>query len=135
MATMADVDELARAMPETVVERADDGRPEYSVRGKTFCLHRSRRRDAVDEATGERLGDVLLFRVPDLDVKDARLADDRGIYFTTPHFKGYAAVLVRIGALDRLDRAELRDLIVDAWLTRAPRRLAGTWLAENADPG
>jgi hypothetical protein len=96
-----------------------------------FCFHRGRRPDAVDQQTGERLADVLMFRVEDLDVKDLLLADDRGVYFTTPHFNGYPAVLVRIGDLARLDRAELRDLVVDAWLTRVQKRVAKAWLAEN----
>ena len=67
--------------PRTV---ADDGRPSYLVHGKMFCFHRSRRPDAVDPATGERLDDVLMFRVPDLEEKELLLSDDRGIYFTTP---------------------------------------------------
>src|SRR5918911_1585115 len=62
VATMADLDELALALPQTTKQVSDDGRPEYLVHGKTFCFHRGRRRDAVDE-TGKRLGDVLMFRV------------------------------------------------------------------------
>ena len=57
------------------------------------------------------------------------------IYFTTPHFRGYPAVLVRIPDLARLDRDELRDVVVDAWLTRAQKRVAKAWLAENAEDG
>jgi hypothetical protein len=131
MATMADLDELALAMPQATKEVSDDGRPSYHVHGKLFCFHRGRRPDALDPETGERLADVLMFRVEDLDVKDLLLADDRGVYFTTPHFNGYPAVLMRIGDLARLDRAELRDLIVDAWLTRAQKRVAKAWLAEH----
>ena len=73
-----------------------------------FCFHRSRRPDAVDAETGERLDDVLVFRVADLGVKELLLSDARGIYFTTPHWDGYSAVLMRIPDLDRLDRDELR---------------------------
>jgi hypothetical protein len=131
MATMADLDELALAMPGTTKEVSDDGRPAYLVHGKRFCLQRSRRPDAVDPETGERLDDVLMFRVDDLDVKELMLADDRGVFFTTPHFDGYPAVLVRIPQLARLDRDELRDLVIDAWLTRAQKRVAKTWLAEH----
>ena len=98
-----------------------------------FCFHRSRRPDAVDEATGERLDDVLVFRVADLDVKELLLADDRGLFFTTPHWRGYAAVLMRIPQLAHLGRDELRDLVVDAWLTRAKKRLAKAWLAEQGE--
>jgi hypothetical protein len=134
MATMADLDELALALPLTEKEVSEDGRPSYSVKGKRYCLHRSRRPDAVDPETGERLDDVLMFRVEDLDVKELQLADDRGLFFTTPHFNGYPAVLLRIRDLARIDRDELRDVVVEAWLTRAPKRVAKAWLAEN-EPG
>ena len=132
MATLADLDELALALPETTKKVSDDGRPAFKVHGKLFCCHRGRRPDALDAATGERLDDVLMFRVADLDVKELLLADERGIFFTTPHFDGYAAVLVRIPQLERLERDELEDLVAEAWLTRAQRRLAKAWLAEHA---
>jgi len=128
---MSDLDELALTLPQVTKELSDDGRPSYLVHGKRFCLQRSRRPDAVDPETGERLDDVLMFRVADLDVKELMLADERGIYFTTPHFKGYPAVLVRIPDLERLDRDELHDLVAEAWLTRAQKRVAKAWLAEQ----
>jgi hypothetical protein len=131
VATMADLDELALAMPQVTKDVSDDGRPSYSVHGKSFCFHRSRRPDALDPETRERLDDVVVFRVDDLDVKELLLADARGVFFTTPHWDGYAAVLVRIPNLGRLERDELRDLVVDAWLTRAQKRVAKAWLAEN----
>ena len=128
MATMKDLDELALAMPE-VEKELRDGRPRYLVHGKWFCFHRTQRPDAVDPETGERLDDVLAFMVDDLEVKDMLVADARGIYFTTPHWNGYKAVLVRIPSLAKLDRDELRDLVAEAWLTRAKKRLAKDWLA------
>jgi hypothetical protein len=131
---MADLDELARVLPEVEHGEDGDGRPSYSVRGKVFCWHRSPRPDAVDEATGERLEDVLVFWVDSLEEKDLVLADDRGIFFTTPHWNGYRAVLVRIPELARIDREELRELVVEAWLSRAPKRVAKAWLAENEPP-
>ena len=131
MATLADLDELALALPETTKKVSDDGRPAFKVHGKLFCCHRGRRPDALDAATGERLDDVLMFRVADLDVKELLLADERGIFFTTPHFDGYAAVLVRIPQLARLERDELEDLVAEAWLTRAQKRVARAWLAEH----
>jgi hypothetical protein len=132
VATMADLDKLALALPEATKE-VEDGRPKYSVQGKRFCFHRSRRKDAVDPETGEQLDDVLVFRVADLGVKELLLSDARGIYFTTPHWNGYPAVLMRIRDLDRLDREELRDLVEEAWLTRAQKRLAKAWLAEREE--
>ena len=134
MATMADLDDLALAMPQTTKELSNDGRPTYLVHGKFFCFHRSRRRDAIDPDTGERLDDVLVFRVADLGVKELMLADERKIFFTTPHWDGYSAVLMRIPDLARLDREELEDAVVEAWLTRAQKRVAKAWLDEHRLP-
>ena len=134
MATMADLDELALAMPQTTKEVTEEGRPSYLVHGKRYLIHRGRRPDAVDPQTGERLDDVLMFRVEDLGVKELMLTDARGIYFTTPHFDGYPAVLVRIPDLARLNLGELGDLVAEAWLTRAQKRLAKAWLEEHGEP-
>jgi hypothetical protein len=131
---MADLDELALSLPQTTKEVSEDGRPSYLVHGKMFCFHRGLRRDAIDPQTGERLDDVLMFRVPDLGVKELLLSDARGVYFTTPHFDGYPAVLMRIGDLARVDREELYDLVVEAWLTKAQKRVAKAWLAEHGAP-
>ena len=129
---MADLDTMALALPQTTKEVSDDGRPAYRVHGKLYCCQRGRRPDAIDPDTGERMGDVLMFRVADQDVKELLLADDREIYFTTPHFDGYPAVLIRIPQLERLDRDELADLVAEAWLTRAQKRVAEAWLAEHS---
>ena len=131
---MADLDELALSLPQATKELSDDRRPCYRVHGKMFILHRSRRPDAVDSDSGERMDDVLMFRVADLDVKDLLLADERGLFFTTPHFNGYPAVLMRIPSLRKMRKDELRDLVAEAWLTRAQKRVAKAWLAENAEP-
>ena len=128
---MADLDDFALALPQTTKEVSDDGRPAFLVHGKLFCFHRGRRRDAVDPESGERLDDVLMFRVADLGVKELLLADERGVYFTTPHFDGYPAVLMRIPDLARIERDELEEMVVEAWLTRAQKRVAKAWLAEK----
>src|SRR5262249_15320755 len=134
MATLRDVGELALALPETVRGEDDQGRPSYSVNGKVICWHRSPRPDALDLTTGERLTDVFVFRTTDLDVKEMTVQDYRGICFTTPHWNAYPAVLIRIRDLKQLKRTELRDLIEEAWLSRAPKRVAKAWLAEHGDP-
>ena len=131
---MKDLDELAMAMPQTTKEVSEDGRPAYLVHGKRYCLQRSRRPDAVDPETGERLDDVLMFRVEDLDVKELMVGDERGLFFTTPHFDGYPAVLIRVPHLAQLDREELQDVVAEAWLTRAQKRVAKAWLAEHGEP-
>src|SRR5436190_24075329 len=126
---MADLDKLALALPE-VTKELDDGRPAYKVAGKTFCFHRSRRPDALDPETGERLDDVLMFWVENLEVKELLVESD-SVYFTTPHWHGYSAVLVRIPHLKRLGKAELRDRVEEAWLKRAPKKLAKEFLPEG----
>jgi hypothetical protein len=131
MTSMSDLDELALALPETTREVSDDGRPAYLAHGKVFCFHRGRRPDAVDPDTGERLEDVLMFRVDGPEAKELVLADPRGIFFTTPHFNGYPAVLIRIPDLAQLERDELREAVIDAWLTRAHKRVAKAWLSEH----
>ena len=72
-------------------------------------------------------GDILGVRVADEGVKLALIADEPRVYFTTPHFDGYPAVLVRLG---EIDATSLRELIVEAWLTRAPKRLVQEFLGE-----
>ena len=131
---MADLDKLAMAMPQTTKEVSDDGRPAYLVHGKMYCFHRGRRPDAIDPDTGERMADVLMFRVADEGVKELFLSDGRGVFFTTPHFNGYPAILMRIPALAKLDRQELADLVAESWLTRAQKRVAKAWLAEHSEP-
>ena len=64
-------------------------------------------------------------RVEHLGAKEALLAEGHGAIFTIPHFSNYAAVLV---LLDEIQREELDELIVDAWLARAPVRLAKDYL-------
>ncbi|WP_349259185.1 MmcQ/YjbR family DNA-binding protein [Gaiella sp.] len=128
---MADLDTLALALPE-VEKSVEEGRPTYHVGGKYVCFHRRPRRDAVDPETGERLDDVLVFRVADQDMKELVLADDRGVWFTTPHWNGYPGVLTRIRELEQIDRDELEERVVEAWLTRVKKRVAKAWLAEHS---
>ena len=65
-------------------------------------------------------------------MKELLLSDDRGVFFTTPHFDGYPAVLIRIRDLARIDREELHDLVAEAWLTRAQKRVAKAWLEDHS---
>ncbi len=71
-------------------------------------------------------GDILAVRVSDEGVKFALIADEPSIFFTTPHFDGYAAVLVR---LSEVSVRALEELITEAWLTQAPNKLVQEFLA------
>ncbi len=69
-------------------------------------------------------------RVEHLLAKEAILADAGEVYFTIPHFDGYPAVLVR---LESISDAELEELVVEAWLCRAPKRLADRYVKDHLD--
>ncbi|MEZ0068020.1 hypothetical protein ABIA32_004044 [Streptacidiphilus sp. MAP12-20] len=125
MATWDDVRRIALALPGTS-ERPSRDHAHWWVAGKGFVWERPLRQpdlDALGKAAPE--GPVLGAQVADEGVKAALISGDPGVYFTTPHFDGYAAVLVR---LDRIDAAQLRELITEAWLVRAPKRLAQQFL-------
>jgi hypothetical protein len=126
MATWDDVTRIALALPETS-ERISRDLRQWRVKDKGFVWERPLRR-ADYEALGDSAptGPILGARVEHLVAKEALLADDPDVYFTTPHFDGYPAVLVR---LDNISRADLEELIVEAWLVRAPKRLAKAYLA------
>jgi hypothetical protein len=73
-------------------------------------------------------GDILGVRVADEGVKFALIANEPDVYFTTPHFDGYPAVLVTLAAIDKRG---LRELIIEAWLTQAPKRLVQEFLDQT----
>jgi len=102
------------------------------VKGKTFVFARGPRKDAFDPATGELYDDVLAFWCSAED-KEAMVTDDGSPWFTTPHWNGYNAVLLLERDLGRITLAELREVITDAWLTRAPKRLVASFLASTTD--
>ena len=73
-------------------------------------------------------GDILGARVADEGVKFALIADEPDVYFTTPHFDGYPAVLV---TLAEIEVPGLEELITEAWLTQAPKKLVEEFLADS----
>src|SRR4051812_49357973 len=128
MATWEDVRRIALALPETDERLSRDLR-QWRVKEKLFVWERPLRRADV-EALGDDApdGPILGARVEHLGAKEALLADDAGVFFTTPHFDGYPAILVR---LDHMAVEDLDEVIVEAWLARAPRRLAQAYLDES----
>jgi hypothetical protein len=119
-----DVRRIALGLPETS-EGTSWGNASWKVRDKLFVWERPLR-PADLRALGDAApaGPILGARVEHLGAKEALLADDPEVYFTTPHFDGHAAVLVR---LERIALDELEELIVDAWLCQAPKRLASEY--------
>lgn len=125
MASWNDVRRLALALPETD-EGQSWGTTSWRVRGKGFVWERPLRQGdlaALGDAAPD--GPILGVRVADEGVKAALIADDPAVFFTIPHFDGYPAVLVRLA---EISVEELDELVTEAWLTRAPKRLAKEFL-------
>jgi hypothetical protein len=127
MPTWDDVRRIALSLPETGERPSHDGTPAWRVKDKLFVWERPLRRAdlrALGDAAPD--GPLLGVQVEDLGAKEALLASEPGVFLTTPHFDGYAILLVR---LDEIALDELEELIVEAWLQRAPKRLAREYRA------
>ena len=124
MASWDDVRRIALAMPEAHEHVSRDLR-QWRVKDKLFVWERPLRSSdlaALGDAAPD--GPILGARVEHLVAKDALVADDSGVYFTTPHFDGYPAILVK---LDEISVPDLEEITVEAWLARAPKRLADAY--------
>jgi hypothetical protein len=115
MPTWDDVLEIAARLPEVEVGTSF-GTPALKVRGQFMCRLRTN-------------PDALVVRVIDMADREALLLGNPEIYFITPHYRDYPAVLVR---LEDVDPVELEELIEDAWRLKAPKRLVARWEAERA---
>ena len=125
MAEWDDVRRLALALPDTS-ERVSRESRQWRVKDKLFVWERPLRRSDL-EALGDAApaGAILGARVEHLVAKEALLADASGVFFTTPHFDGYPAILIE---LDRIAVPDLEEVVVEAWLCRAPKRVAQAYL-------
>jgi hypothetical protein len=125
VASWDDVRRTALALPQSG-ERLSRNLRQWLVKDKLFVWERPLRPKEI-EAVGEEIADgpILGARVEHLGAKEALLADDPRIYFTTPHFDGVAAILVR---LDRIDLPDLDEVVTEAWLARAPKPLVEAYL-------
>jgi len=125
MATWRDVRRLALALPETS-EKSSRGTLTWAVKDKSFAWERPLRpADLAALGTRAPAGPILGVRTADLEMKEVLLASDPAVYFTTPHFNGYPAVLVRLG---KIGATALNELLIEAWLARAPNRVAAAFL-------
>lgn len=133
-AQLKDVHEIARGMPHVSVVQGTADNPVYQVGGKSFVYFRNPRPDALDPETGERYDDVIIFWVPSEADKEALVRDQSTPFFTTPHFDGHLSVLLRATRLGEITKAELTEVIQDAWLARASPRRATAWLRSRGLP-
>jgi hypothetical protein len=127
VASLEDVRAIALALPQAS-ELSSRGRLQWRVNDRLFVWERPLRpRELAELGNDAPGGPVLGARVEHLGAKQALLAADPGVFFTTSHFDGHPSVLVR---LDRISANDLDEVVTEAWLARAPRRLADAFLAE-----
>ena len=125
MATWDDVGRIVGALPET----AEPSPRNWRVRKKLIAWERPLRKADYDALGADAPdGEILGARVADEGVKFALITDDPAVYFTTPHFDGYPAVLVRLA---EIGVPELEELITEAWLAQAPKSLAKVFLQND----
>lgn len=130
MATWRDVQRIALALPGATEEATSSGNAAWLVSDKFFAWERPLRKSDL-AALGDKApsGAILGVRVADLELKEVLLASNPQVFFTTPHFDGYPAVLIR---LPKIPAKLLKDVIVEAWLARAPKRAVTAYLKANS---
>jgi hypothetical protein len=106
MPTWDDVLAIAARLPGAEAGQSY-GTPSLKVRGKFLCRLRTK-------------PDALVVRVIDMGDREALLLGQPDVFFITPHYKEYPAILVR---MDAVDREQLAELVEDAWRLQAPKKL------------
>lgn len=130
MATWHDVRRHALAQPGATEESSSGGNAAWLVNKKFFAWERPlRKADLAALGKDAPTGAILGVRTGDLEMKDVLLASDPAVFFTIPHFNGYPAVLVRLG---KIGTKNLKDVLVEAWLARAPKRAVEAYLKAAA---
>ena len=125
MATWDDVARIVGELPLTSEQSPRDWRVGKKLLAWERPLRPSDREALAMKGLEPPAGDIMGVRVSDEGVKFALIADEPRVYFTTPHFDGYPAVLVKLAEIEVRD---LEELITEAWLTQAPRKLVQEFL-------
>lgn len=125
------VDEICRGLPEVELGTSWGDVPTYLVRGRGFVLYRPPHKSAIDPVTGEPFDDLLVITTPSAAEKAALVEDESTPFFTIDHFRNTSAVLVQRSRLHELDRAELAEIITEAWAARAPRSLVKGYFGDG----
>ncbi|HSJ29120.1 MAG TPA: MmcQ/YjbR family DNA-binding protein [Acidimicrobiia bacterium] len=129
MADWQDVGRFVESLPDAHESVGKDGLRSWRVRDRLFVWERPLRtsdRRALGDAAPD--GDILAARVPDLEARRALIETEPDVYFTTPHFANYPAVLVKLAAIGG---EELRELVIEAWMEQAPQRLVDGYQANR----
>jgi hypothetical protein len=132
MASWDEVRRIALALPDTS-EKPMHGQASWRVRDKLFVWERPLRKSDL-RALGDAApppGPIVGARVEHVLAREVLIESDPETFFTIPHFDGYAAVLAR---LDVITLPDLEELITEAWLCRAPPKLARQYIDTGLTP-
>lgn len=113
MVDEAFIRKVALALPGAYEQTSHEGQPSFRTKPRMFCWIRSD-------------PDALVVWVDSLDAKEALIATQPRVFFTTPHYDGYPMVLVRMPAVGQ---KQARALIEESWKVRAPASLLKTYKA------
>ena len=130
-----DVDEICAALPSTEFGTTWGDVPTWKVpagdKGRGFVLYRPPHPSAIDPMSGEQYDDLLVIRTSSEADKVALVDDANNPFFTIDHFRNFNAVLVQQARLHELGVDELTEVIHDAWLAVAPKRLSKEFLTDG----
>lgn len=125
VATWDDVSRLALRLPETR-ETTDTNGLKWEVRRTYFAYERPLRARDIEEL-GDAVpdGPILGLRVADVTDKRGLIGSNPDVFFTMPRYAEYPAVLA---LLEKIELDQLAEVLTEAWLCRAPTRLAAHYL-------
>ena len=115
MSSLAQVRDIALSLPGAFEQPSYGDRPSWRTKARMFAWFR-------DDP------EALVVWVESVDEKEALIESEPDKFFTTPHYDGYPAVLVRVEAVDE---QEARELLTESWRLRAPATLVKKWDAEH----
>jgi hypothetical protein len=114
--------EIVGGLPGTELDTGTD-HPAWRVNGKVLVRRNPRLRVPREDEIRRGRGELVAIRT-DFDEREALMQMDPDTFFITPHWRTSPSVLVW---LEAVDPTLLRELVVDAWRGRAPKRVVREW--------
>lgn len=107
MITVEQIRRIALTLPGAYEHPSHGGMPSWRTKPRGFAWLRVN-------------PDALALCVDSLETKERLLESEPTLFFTTPHYDGYAMVLVR---MDRVSVTRAKELLTDAWGARTAKKV------------